>query len=280
MHPGSGRDGDPGADAKAQKRAAELHVGERQKRLRRFWRSIPSPPRCKLCHRPFGPPGGPVMRLMGLGRWHGNPKYCSGCFKDMYRHRSGADIECTLFFADVRGSTTMAESMEPSAYRRLMDRFYAAAFDVLVARDAFVDKFVGDEVMGIFVPALTEKLHARQAMLAGLELLAATGHGTGTPSVPVGIGINTGVAYVGAVGTAEHVEFTALGDTVNVAARLSSLAGPGEILATLAAAEAAELRDATLGRRTLDLKGRSESTPVLVLTTATRLTDEPVTPAP
>ena len=71
-------------------------------------------------------------------------------------------------------------------------------------------------VIGIFVPALTEALHAREAVTAGLELLEATGHDHGEPWVPVGVGVNTGVAYVGAVGTEEHVEFTALGDEVNV----------------------------------------------------------------
>ncbi|HEX2142292.1 MAG TPA: adenylate/guanylate cyclase domain-containing protein, partial [Candidatus Limnocylindria bacterium] len=151
---------DPGGESGGERRsadereaAASLSVGDRQKRLRRFWRSIPSPPRCKLCHRPFGAPGGPLMKLMGLGPWPGNPKYCRGCFRALYRHRAGAEIECTLLFADVRESTAMAEHMRPSDYRRLLDRFYATAFDILVRHDAFVDKFVGDEVIGIFVPA-------------------------------------------------------------------------------------------------------------------------------
>jgi adenylate cyclase len=81
---------------------------------------------------------------------------------------------------------------------------YATAFQVLVAHDAFVDKFVGDEVIGIFVPALTKAFHAREAVAAGLELLVATGHGSDDPWIRVGIGINTGVAYVGAVGTSSR----------------------------------------------------------------------------
>ena len=63
------------------------------------------------------------MRLMGLGPWPGNPKYCRGCFGEMYRDRAGAEIECTLLFADVRGSTALAERMRPSEYRALLDRF-------------------------------------------------------------------------------------------------------------------------------------------------------------
>jgi adenylate cyclase len=250
--------------------AAMLNVGDRQKRLRRFWRSIPSPPRCKLCHRPFGGIGGSVMRLVGLGRWPGNPKYCRSCFRDLYRYRDGAEIECSLLFADVRNSTGLAEGMRPAEFRDLMDRFYATAFEVLVAHDAVVDKFVGDEVIGIFVPALTEGLHAREAVDAALELLAATGHDADAPWVQVGIGVNTGVAYVGAVGTEEHVEFTALGDEVNITARLASTAGTGEVLVTPAAAAAAGLADGSLQHRTLALKGKSEPMTVTVLTLASQ----------
>jgi adenylate cyclase len=154
-----------------------------------------------------------------------------------------------------------------------MDRFYATAVDVLVAHDAFVDKFVGDEVIGILVPALTEAGHARQAVLAGLRLLEATGHRGGKPWVPVGIGVNTGVAYVGAVGTEDHVEFTALGDNVNVTARLASSARAGELLVADAAAKLAGIDASSLERRRLELKGRTVATDVVVLTAGYRLGD-------
>ncbi|MGH2446903.1 MAG: adenylate/guanylate cyclase domain-containing protein [Candidatus Limnocylindria bacterium] len=251
---------------------ADLKRSQGVRRLRRLWRTIPSAPRCKMCTRPFGGPGGPVMRLIGLGPWPGNPKYCRGCFKDLYRNREGAEIECTLLFADIRGSTQLGESMPSADFRALMDRFYATAAEILVEHEAIVDKFVGDEVIGIFVPALTDGSHGRQAIDAGLDLLRATGNDTDVPWAPIGIGVNTGRAYVGAVGTAEHVEFTALGDTVNVTARLASLAGAGEILVTDAAAREAGLTTAdgtqALERRHLDLRGRTEATDVLVLTLA------------
>jgi adenylate cyclase len=250
----------------------------RVRRLRRLWRTVPSPPRCKMCTRPFGAPGGPIMRLVGLGPWPGNPKYCAGCFKDLYRHRDGAEIECTLLFADIRGSTQLAESMPSNQFRAHLDRFYAAAAEVLVDHEAIVDKFVGDEVIGIFVPALTKGNHASQAIEAGMDLLRATGHETGAPWVPIGIGINTGPAYVGVVGTAEHVEFTALGDAVNVTARLASLAAAGEVLVTDAAARAAGIGADAPERRLLDIRGRSEATHVVVLTLSTGV--DAVAPVP
>jgi adenylate cyclase len=89
---------------------------------------------------------------MGKGRWPGNPRYCAGCFRDLYAHRAGAEVESTFFFADVRGSTGLAETMSASDYRSLLDHFYATASAVLIDHEAVVDKFVGDEVVAIFVP--------------------------------------------------------------------------------------------------------------------------------
>ena len=248
---------------------ADLKLSPRVRRLRRMWRALPSAPRCKMCHSPFGAPAGPVLRLVGKGRWPGNPDYCAGCFKTLYRHRDGAEIECSLLFADIRGSTQLAESIGSSGFRTLLNRYYRTATEVLVKHEAIVDKFVGDEVVAIFIPAMAGDEHARQAIDAGLALLRATGHETDAPWAPIGIGVNTGEAFVGVVGTADHIEFTALGDAVNVTARLASAAAQGEILVTDVAARSAGLDTATperRERRRLDLRGKSESTDVIVLT--------------
>lgn len=218
-----------------------------------------------MCTSPFGPPFGPMLRLIGKGRWPGNPSYCGGCFKDLYTHRAGAEVECTLFFADIRGSTQLAETMPAGEFRALLDRFYAIATQILVNHEAVVDKYVGDEVVAIFIPALTGGQHARRAIDAGIALLQASELRSGAPWLPIGIGINTGRAYVGAVGTAEHVEFTALGDAVNVTARLASAAGAGELLVTAAAAASAQIEAIGLEHRRLELRGRTEATEVVVV---------------
>ena len=104
-----------------------LGVGFGLRYGRRFFRGLPNAPRCKSCLSPFAAPFGPLLRLVGKGPWPGNPKYCSACFKQMLEHRTGAEVECSLLFADVRGSTSMAESMTATEFRALMDRFFATA---------------------------------------------------------------------------------------------------------------------------------------------------------
>jgi adenylate cyclase len=155
--------------------------------------------------------------------------------------------------------------MPAAALRALLDRYYAAAAQIGIAHDGVVDKFVGDEVVAFFIPVFTGGSHARPAVDAGLALLRATGNDGGRPWVPIGIGVNTGAAWVGAVGTADHVEFTALGDAVNVTARLASEAGSGELLVTTAAAHAAGLPTDELEERRLELRGKTETTTVVVL---------------
>jgi adenylate cyclase len=206
------------------------------------------------------------MPLLGHARWAKNPKYCAGCFRVLRQNHGGAEIECSLLFADVRGSTTLAERLSPKEFNRLMGRFYDTATAVLVSHDAYVDKFVGDEVIGIFVPAMATQAHAQQAVAAAQALLKETGHDAADgPWVPIGVGVNTGIAYVGAVGEGHDTELTAMGDVVNTTARLASVAAGGEILVTVSAASAAGLPAAELEHRSLELKGKTDATEVVVL---------------
>jgi adenylate cyclase len=236
------------------------------RRGRTFFRHLPSEPRCKLCAAPFDGAAAPLVRLFGKRPWPKNPKYCGSCFKNLENHRGGIEIECSLLFADVRGSTPLAERIGPTAVRELMDRFYDTAAHVLVEHDAIVDKFVGDEVIGIFIPGLAGERHAAAAVAAARSLMEATGNTTNSPWVPIGAGVNTGVAFVGTVGDAPHIELTALGDPVNVAARLASAARVGEILVTDRAAIAAGLGEGLFERRNLDLKGKADPVSVFVVT--------------
>jgi adenylate cyclase len=171
-----------------------------------------------------------------------------------------------LLFADIRGSTALAESMLPVDFRELMDRFYDTAAEVVFDHDGIVDKFVGDELVAIFFPLLSGERHAARGIEAARTLLQATGHGDeGGPWVPLGAGVHTGMAWVGAVGAGTHTTMTALRDAVNTTARLASAATAGEILVTTDAATAAGL-DSSLERRTLKLKGKQEPIQVVAVT--------------
>jgi adenylate cyclase len=221
-----------------------------------------------MCGAPFGGIGYVLMRLTGRARWAKNPKYCGICFDLLSTMHGGAEIEASFLFADVRGSTSMAEQISPTEFRTRLDRFYDTASRILVDHDGIVDKFVGDEVVGIFIPALAGDGHAEQAIAAAIELLQAMDlPGHGARSLAIGIGVDTGVAFVGAVGAPPVTELTALGDVVNTAARLASAAGPGELLIAQPTASAAAFDTAGLERRSLQLKGKSEDVPVFVVTT-------------
>jgi adenylate cyclase len=218
-----------------------------------------------MCNAPFGGVGGLVMSRIGHARWSKNPKYCTGCFRMLRENHGGAEIECSLLFADVRGSTTLAERVSPREFNRLMGSFFDLASEILIDNDAFVDKFVGDEIIGIFVPAMATEAHARRAVDAAMALIRRTTTAKVAGRViPIGVGVSTGIAYVGSIGQGPDTELTAMGDIVNTTARLASAAGAGEILVTAAAAAAAEL-PATHTRRSLELKGKSGLTDVVVL---------------
>ena len=237
----------------------------RERRVRRVFRLLPHGPRCQLCAAPFAGPVAPIMRAFGKRPADKNPAVCQQCFTFIARHHGGAEIEASFLFADIRGSTTLAERLSSADFHHLLNRFYAAASGVVFDHDGAVDKFVGDEVVAMFFPFVTGPEHAAKAVRAATALLEATGHADPDgPWVPVGAGVHTGLAWVGAVGDDAHTEVTALGDAVNVAARLGSAAAAGEALVTLAAAEAAGLGP-SLEHRTLALKGRVASTEVVVL---------------
>src|SRR6476661_8421386 len=141
-------------------------------RLKRLQRRLPSAPRCKLCESPFGPPGYALMRTLGHRRWAANPALCTVCVQDLERQRGGAEVDATFLFADIRGSTGLAERLSPGDFRRLLDRFYLAAARAIDEAGGVVDKYLGDGVVGMFVPAFKAGVRpARAGIEAGLGIL-------------------------------------------------------------------------------------------------------------
>jgi len=197
-----------------------------------------------------------LMRVLAFGPSPLNRRLCRWCIRSIHKHPGGAEIEVTVLFVDVRGSTTIAEELPPGEYSKLLARFYGVAAEAIDEHNGIVDKFVGDGALALFIPGFAGSEHAAAAISAARDLIRRTGNDGPDPWVPIGIGIHTGQSFVGSVGEGDALDFTALGDTVNVASRLTGLAAAGETLVSAGAAEAGHLETARLERRMLELRGR------------------------
>jgi len=226
-------------------------TGPRRQKLQQIFRHLPSEPRCRMCSAPFGRPFGPIVHALGFGRFKNNPQLCNPCFTQMSANAGGSEVEVSILFADVRGSTAIAEQMAPAAYSRLLDGFYRHVSQAVIDQGGIIDKYLGDGVMALFIPGF-ESDHAGAAVRAARTMLAQA-------ELPIGIGVHTGQAYVGFMGDTKAVMgFSALGDAVNAAHRLGELAPAAELLISEAAATAAHLDTTGLERRELSLKGREQ----------------------
>ena len=229
--------------------------------LKPIYRVLPSDPRCHICYVPFHGIGGFITRrFFDIKPSNMNPQLCDTCERFAERYPGGAEIEISILFADIRGSTPLAEKMGRKEYSELIHRFYLAGTRPLYSHYAFIEKFVGDGLTAFFTPAFAGPNHALTAIKAGKQILRATGHGHGRePWVPVGVGINTGVAYIGSMKMeGGRTDISILGDVVNTTARLCSQAAPGEVLVGANAMEMSGLSKESHELRELSLKGKQE----------------------
>jgi adenylate cyclase len=152
--------------------------------------------------------------------------------------RVGRLAEVTVLFADIRGFTTLAESESPQETVAMLNQFFTAMADCVFRHSGNLDKFIGDCVMAVWGPPKPNPDDSARALRAALEMqrevdaLNDRRAQEGKAPIEVGIGVNTGQAVVGYMGSSERHEFTAIGDSVNVAARLCGAAKGGEVLAT------------------------------------------------
>jgi adenylate cyclase len=224
--------------------------------VRRFWRRVPSAPRCKVCASPFSGLGGAIAKVFWHAPMTSNPLLCKACFGQLSKFPGGAELEISVVFADVRGSTGLAERISAADYRSLIQAYYRSAARAIDDNGGIIDKFLGDGVMALFVPVITGENHAGRAIAAGRAILAAIeSDGLARRGLMVGAGVHIGEAFVGVVGADEKLDFTALGDTVNIAARLGSVAGGGELLVSRPAWDRADLGPAPQARQ-VEIAGR------------------------
>ena len=142
-----------------------------------------------------------------------------------------------------------------------LNRFYSLASNTIFDYDGTLDKLVGDQVMAFFGAPLYTKDHPERAVQAALQIISGMNRLAQVEHLHVGAGIATGEAFVGNVGEGAVTDYTVLGDTVNVAARLQGAAASGEILLTEETYAHVESRFPNAPRRELELKGKSELGP-------------------
>jgi class 3 adenylate cyclase len=180
---------------------------------------------------------------------------------------TGERREVTVLFCDIRGFTAMAATLSPEDVVDLLNAFYDLMIDTTFKHDGTLDKFLGDGVMAVFGAPLARADHAlvaartALAMRAAIQELSARRAAAGKVPFTVGIGLNTGDAIAGTVGTDERMEYTVIGDCVNVAARLQSHAGRGQILVSVETYARLEgVRGRPVGL--IDIKGKDDKVEV------------------
>ena len=150
--------------------------------------------------------------------------------------KGGRLNEITMLFSDIRGFTTMSDGRPPEEVVNTLNEYFEVMVDVLFQFQGTLDKFVGDEIIGLFgapIPiddAPFKAVACAVAMLEGLEEFNRTRAAENQPAIRIGIGINTGDVITGAIGSTRALQYTAIGDAMNVASRLVNLAQAGEII--------------------------------------------------
>jgi class 3 adenylate cyclase/ActR/RegA family two-component response regulator len=170
------------------------------------------------------------------------------------------EVEATILFSDIRGFSTLAEKLSARQVADLLATHLSAMAEVVLAHGGTIDKFAGDAVMAVFGAPDPLPDHAERALRCALAMQAKQAElneASDAEPIHVGIGVNTGTVIAGTVGGGGRLEYTVLGDAVNVAQRIQSEAGPGEVLATTATIGAApDVSVEPVGP--MPVKGRSE----------------------
>ena len=183
---------------------------------------------------------------------------------NMRVNQRGELREVTVFFLDIRGFTRMSEGMEPKDVVSLLNAFYSRMVPILFEHDGTLDKYVGDELMALFgtpqdLPdAPYAAVSCAHAMRAELVTFNKEQEAAGRPTLKVGIGIHSGPALCGIIGSPKTRQYTAMGDTVNTAARLCSIAKPNEILISRETYDAVADRVQVATLEPTEVKGKSK----------------------
>jgi adenylate cyclase len=174
----------------------------------------------------------------------------------------GTRSEATILFTDIRGFAAFSETREPEKIVGDLNEYFGIATELILEYGGYVDKFIGDAVLGVFGVPIFHADHAERAVKAAVAMQKKLQQRADDNSNPllsrIGIGINTGVVVSGNLGSQVKMEYTVIGDTVNVASRLNSLAGSGEIIISKSIYELTKNVISVKPLPPQKLKGRSE----------------------
>ena len=186
-------------------------------------------PECVICGTALAGPLGALFRLVGIGRSARNPNLCNRCNTHV---EEGRVVELTVLFADLSGFTAMTRQLGPERTHAVVDAFLKSATYALVRHGAFIDKYVGDAVMAFFNAPIRYEDHGARALAAALEIEAEMPALSGQFGIDLkaAIGVASGWAHVGRLGSGDGKDYTAIGDVVNLAARLEGQAQGGEVV--------------------------------------------------
>jgi len=214
-------------------------------------------PECVICGTALAGPLGAVFRLVGINRSARNPNLCNRCNTHV---EEGRVVELTVLFADLSGFTSMTRQLGPERTHQVVDAFLKSATYALVRHGAFIDKYVGDAVMAFFNAPIRYEDHGARAVAAALEIEAEMPALTEQFGIDLraAIGVASGWAHVGRLGSGDGKDYTAIGDVVNLAARLEGQAHGGEVVVDEPVYRQVAAQFPNLRPETVDLKGFSE----------------------
>jgi adenylate cyclase len=186
-------------------------------------------PQCGICGTVLAGPLSHVFRVAGIKRSARNPNVCSRCDTHI---EEGRLVEITVLFADLSSFTELTQELGAERTHEVVDAFLRAATDAITRHGGFIDKYIGDAVMALFNVPLKQPDHERQAVAAALEIRSRMGDlgRRFQMDLNAAMGIAAGWARVGRLGSGESRDITAIGDVVNLAARLEGKTRAGEIL--------------------------------------------------
>ncbi len=148
----------------------------------------------------------------------------------------GRKVNCSVLFADIVGFTPLSQNMDPERVVQFLNEYFTAMSDIIFHYEGTLDKFIGDAIMAVFGAPVPTPKHARNAVAAAFAMQRETAklreHAAKTGGLPfqVRIGVNSGEVVAGNIGSPSRIDYTVIGDNVNLAARLEPLAPPGGII--------------------------------------------------